>query len=202
MSIAPQADPHNIFLWDIGWQWWGQQTIEALRSSVTLPMAYPGGTQPIRADPQAVQVPPVVPGPKPDFTNTQPPPIIPVGDIHLPPGGMAEESIEGENQVALEDWLNAGVSIANAWGQQPVSNLWQGPAQYVGTPSAPAAAPVAATAAGALPKGMYYDKHGHLVHRRRRKRPCISQTDLNLAWQVSNLPTNANVKMFLAKCVK
>ncbi len=103
--------------------------------------------------------------------------------------------------MALEDWIDIARGVANTWGQQQVS--WGGPQQFVSAP--PVAAPAVVTpgvaTANGLPAGMYIDKHGHLVHRRKRRRPCITQTDLSLAWQVSNLPNNANVRMFLAKCV-
>ncbi len=96
------------------------------------------------------------------------------------------------------------MEIANNWGSQPV---WAAPAQFAGGVPSPVAGNGATTltaqAAGAsgLPKGMYMDAHGHLVHRRRRRRPCITQTDLGLAHQIAGLPNNANVRMFLAKCV-
>ncbi len=103
--------------------------------------------------------------------------------------------------MALEDWITPVSDIIGAWrgGQQPVYNA---PLQYGGgaVVSVPTEVPAPGGANG-RPAGMYIDKHGHLVHRRRRRRPCISQTDLNLAYQVAQLPNNANVRMFLAKCV-
>jgi len=102
--------------------------------------------------------------------------------------------------------------MAISWGGwdevlQTGINAWIGqaaPQQFVssGSVQTQAGTVAPAVAAAGRPAGMYVDKHGHLVHRRRRRRPCITQTDLSLAWQISNLPNNANVKMFLAKCVK
>jgi len=101
------------------------------------------------------------------------------------------------------DWgtvFGGVVDIANTYGQMTSGQLTSGfSSPTVALPSPVTAATPAATG---LPAGMYIDKHGHLVHRRRRRRPCITQTDLSLAWQISNLPNNANVKMFLAKCVR
>jgi len=171
------------------------------RSTTPIPVAVTpsGGTLPLLPDPAGVQVPTVVPRPKPTFNNTQPPPLIPIGDLQLPPGGVAGDDTEGENQVALSDWIQGGIDIANAWGQQ---QMFTAPQQLVAGAPPPDYSAVTAATGAKLPAGMYMDKHGHLVHRRRRRRPCITQTDLSLAWQISNLPNNANVKMFLAKCVK
>lgn len=100
--------------------------------------------------------------------------------------------------MALDDWVNAGIDIWRASQNQPV---WEAPAQFAGSSIPTVATPGTVTTANGKTAGMYIDKHGHLVHRRRRRRPCISQTDLNLAYQVAQLPNNANVRMFLAKCV-
>lgn len=171
------------------------------RAEAQVPVVLPpgGGTQPLVPDPAPVQVPSVVPGPRPTFTNTQPPPLIPIGANDLPSG---DDDLEEDEKVALSDWVSGAIDIANAWGQQPVSQVFSTPMQYASSTPAVGASVPAVAAANGLPAGMYYDKHGHLVHRRRRRRPCITQTDLSLAWQISNLPNNANVKMFLAKCVK
>jgi len=103
--------------------------------------------------------------------------------------------------MALEDWIQTARDVANVWGQSQVG--WGGPQTFVSSGSVQAQAPaaVAPVVATGRPAGMYIDSHGHLVHRRKRRRPCITQTDLGLAWQISNLPNNANVRMFLAKCV-
>ncbi len=170
-------------------------------SGATIPLVpdFVFGTGAPRPQSPRIQVPAVVPQSAPDFTNTSAPPLIPIGVPVVPTSGVFQSEPELEEEVALSDWIQGGIDIANAWGQQPV---WQAPAQFAGAsvPSTPAA--TAAGTANGLPAGMYMDKHGHLVHRRRRRRPCITQTDLSMAWQISNLPNNANVKMFLAKCVR
>ncbi len=104
--------------------------------------------------------------------------------------------------MALEDWAGALQTGLDIWrGRQDMSGpVYQFAGGGVG--STPSTTLTATQAVSALPAGMYYDKHGHLVHRRKRRRPCITQTDLGLAWQISNLPNNANVRMFLAKCVR
>ncbi len=168
------------------------------RAEAQIPVVLPpsGSTQPLVPDSAPVQIPTVVPGPGQDFNNTQPPPLVPIGTDVVPTSAVADE--EGET-VALDDWVQAGIDIYQA-SQAPAA-VWQAPAQFAGTSVPTTTVGTAATANG-LPAGMYMDKHGHLVHRRRRRRPCITQTDLSLAWQISNLPNNANVKMFLAKCVR
>jgi len=171
------------------------------RPDAPIPVAIPpsGGTLPLVPDPAGIQVPAVVPGPGPTFNNPIPPPLIPIGAGQLPPGRV---DLEEDEKVALDDWVNAAGSIADIWRgtQQQTAIL---PLQFAGGGvGATPGSTLTQTQATALPKGMYMDRHGHLVHRRRRRRPCITQTDLNLANQVANLPNNANVRMFLAKCVK
>ena len=166
----------------------------------SFPVGYaPPGAMPRGSNTTRAQVPAVVPQPTITSTNTQPPPLIPAGVPVIPTGGVFQSEPELENEVALSDWIQGGIDIANAWGQQPV---WQAPAQFAGPAQPAGPIPAGAVTSGATPGGMYYDKHGHLVHRRRRARPCITQTNLNLAYQVAQLPNNANVRMFLAKCVK
>ncbi len=170
------------------------------RSTTQIPVVIPasGGTQPLVPDTPPIQVPSVVPGPRPTFNNPIPPPLIPVGADVLPPGRV---DLKEDEKVALDDWLTPVSDIITAWrGNQ--QSVFQAPAQFAGTslPTTTAGTAAVATANG-LPKGMYVDVHGHLVHRRKRRRPCITQTDLGLAHQIAGLPNNANVRMFLAKCV-
>lgn len=176
--------------------------VRARWSVPQVPMGrHPGGTQPIVPDPAPVQIPTVVPRRQPDFTNTQPPPIIPIGIPPIRPGGVAQDDFEGEEKVALSDWIQGGLDVAETWIAGQAAGGWGAqPAQLVAPSAAPPMYSTTAVSNG-TPSGMYVDKHGHLVHRRRRRRPCISQTDLNLAYQVAQLPNNANVRMFLAKCV-
>ncbi len=103
--------------------------------------------------------------------------------------------------MALSDWIQGGLDVAEAWVGSQAAGGWGAPPINFAGASVPQVSAPAATVANGRPAGMYIDKHGHLVHRRRRRRPCISQTDLNLAYQVAQLPNNANVRMFLAKCV-
>ncbi len=97
--------------------------------------------------------------------------------------------------MALTDWLEAGVSIANAWGQQPVSQVfgYAGPAQTGPTPTILAPAP------GQMGDNGQWVPTGK---RRRRRRPCLTQTDINILYQIGNLPNNANVRTALARCIK
>ncbi len=168
---------------------WNTPDLGAIPS---FPVGYSGGTVTFRPDPPPIPLPAVVLDPQ------GPPPIIPVGTTNLPPGPLAGDP---EETVALDDWVNAGIDLWRA-SQQPT--VWQAPAQFAGA-SLPAGGTPGTTVNGAsasgLPKGMYMDVHGHLVHRRKRRRPCITQTDLGLAHQIAGLPNNANVRMFLAKCV-
>ncbi len=197
ITVAGEGWIGDLYDWFGGPQW---VQVYDRRSTPPVPVATTpgGGTLPILPDPQGVQVPAVVLGPEPPIIHQVPPVPGPGGLPDLPPGDLHREGVE---TVALEDWIQTARDVANVWGQSQVG--WSQPmAQQFAGASVPAAAPPAvAQAASGLPTGMYYDKHGHLVHRRRRRRPCITQTDLSLAWQVSNLPNNANVRMFLAKCV-
>ncbi len=197
ITVAGEGWIGDLYEWFGAPQW---VQVYDRRSEAPIPVAIPptGGTIPIRADQTGIQVPSVVPTLPQIPTIPQSPPIIPFGIPDLPPGTVDSET---EDEVALSDWIEAGREIANVWGQQQIG--WGGPQTFVssGSVQTQAAAVAPAVAATGLPAGMYYDKHGHLVHRRRRRRPCITQTDLSLAWQVSNLPNNANVRMFLAKCV-
>ncbi len=198
IQVAGEGWIGDLLDWFPGPQW---VQVYDRRSTTPIPVAVTpsGGTLPLLPDPAGVQVPSVVPGPGPTFNNTQPPPLVLTGDLQLPTGGVAE----GEDEVALEDWFQTAIDLGNTIGRLR-SPVYPAPAQYVGGTPLPSSTPGTdmAVGNGAMPKGMYVDSHGHLVHRRRRRRPCITQTDLSLAWQISNLPNNANVKMFLAKCVK
>jgi len=198
ITVAGEGWIGDLYEW-FGAPQWVQVYDRRSNASLPVPALPSGGTQPIRADTAPIQIPTVVPRRTPDFTNATPPPLIGVGLPDIPSGPLHEE---GTETMALEDWIQTARDVANVWGQQQVG--WGGAQTFVsaGSVQTQAATPPASVAATGLPKGMYVDSHGHLVHRRRRRRPCITQTDLSLAWQISNLPNNANVKMFLAKCVK
>jgi len=197
IQVAGEGWIGDLYDWFPAPQW---MQVYDRRARAPVPVVLPpsGGTLPLVPDSQGVQIPTVVLGQQPTILNAIPPPPGPGGIHDLPSGPLADEP---ETQVALSDWIQGGIDIANTWGGYTSAQVAQ---QFVspGSVNAPPATAVATpgTATG-LPTGMYYDKHGHLVHRRRRRRPCITQTDLSLAWQVSNLPNNANVRMFLAKCV-
>jgi len=198
IQVAGEGWIGDLYDWFPAPQW---MQVYDRRPQAPVPVVLPpgGGTLPIVPDLQGVQIPAVVLGQQPTIFNAIPPPPGPGGIHDLPTGPMADDP---ETNVALSDILQTGIDIANAWGQTQIG--WSGPPnQFVssGSVQSQAAAVSPAVAATGLPAGMYMDKHGHLVHRRRRRRPCITQTDLSLAWQVSNLPNNANVRMFLAKCV-
>jgi len=197
IQVAGEGWIGDLYDWFPAPQW---MQVYDRRSEAPVPVVLPpsGGTLPLIPDPQGMQVPAVVLGQQPTILNAIPPPPGPGGIHDLPSGPMANDP---ENEVALEDWLGAATTVLNQWGQQQAVWSSPAPASFAGASVPAAAPPAAAQAASGLPTGMYYDKHGHLVHRRRRRRPCITQTDLSLAWQVSNLPNNANVRMFLAKCV-
>ncbi len=206
-STTPQAEVTSLAIQVAGEGWIGDlldwfpapqwMQVYDRRATTPVPVVLPpsGGTLPLVPDPTGVQVPAVVLGQQPTILNAIPPPPGPGGIHDIPTGPMADDP---EEQVALEDWFEVAREAANVWGQTRIFNA---PSQFVSAPPVAASAPAVAQVASGLPTGMYYDKHGHLVHRRRRRRPCITQTDLSLAWQVSNLPNNANVRMFLAKCV-
>ncbi len=159
------------------------------------------GFPPIGVVTTRIPVPAVVPRPTITIVDTKPPPLVGAGLPELPTSGVLPPGQNGEETVALEDgWAGVFQTGLDIWrGNQQVSQ----PSYFAGggVGATPTSTLTATQATSALPTGMYYDKHGHLVHRRKRRRPCITQTDLSLAWQVSNLPNNANVRMFLAKCV-
>ncbi len=94
--------------------------------------------------------------------------------------------------MALQDWLQGGIDIANAWGQ---SQVFSGPQQYTTatTPTILAPAPGQMGDNGTWVPG---------AKRRRRRRPCLTQTDINILHQIGNLPNNANVRTALARCIK
>ncbi len=194
IQVAGEGWIGDLYDWFPAPQW---MQVYDRRARAPVPVVLPpsGGTLPLVPDPQGVQIPAVVLGQQPTILNAIPPPPGP-GGIHDVPSGQVDE--ENDMAISWGGWDEVLQTGINTWLGQTSS-----PTQFVSSvPAQQQAGAVApAVAATGLPAGMYYDKHGHLVHRRRRRRPCITQTDLSLAWQVSNLPNNANVRMFLAKCV-
>ncbi len=104
--------------------------------------------------------------------------------------------VKGDDEVALSDWIQGGIDIANAWGQQPVSQVFS----YGG----PATVPTVATP----PMGTgdpYYNGAGQralMCKRRKRQRNILTQANIGIMWQISNLPNNANVRIALAKAIR
>jgi len=54
---------------------------------------------------------------------------------------------------------------------------------------------------GGVPPGMYIDKHGHLCHRRRRRRRLLTESDFNDLMRIATLPNKQNVAVALAKAI-
>ncbi len=52
-----------------------------------------------------------------------------------------------------------------------------------------------------VPRGMYIDSHGHLVHRRRRRRRLLTESDFNDLMRIATLPNKQNVSVALAKAI-
>ncbi len=55
--------------------------------------------------------------------------------------------------------------------------------------------------AGGIPPGMYIDSHGHLCHRRRRRRRMLTESDFNDLMRIATLPNKQNVTVALAKAI-
>jgi len=98
--------------------------------------------------------------------------------------------------VALMDWVQGGIDIANAWGQQPASQVFSyAPVQTTpmgtGDPYYNGGGPMSSTA-GTWGK----------CKRRRRQRNILTQANIGIMWQISSLPNNANVRIALAKAIR
>ncbi len=98
--------------------------------------------------------------------------------------------------MALTDWLEAGVSIANAWGQQPVSQVFG----YGGSPAAQTPTILAPAPGQMGDNGTWLP--GGKCKRRRRQRNILTQANIGIMWQISSLPNNANVRIALAKAIR
>ncbi len=171
------------------------------RSTPQIPVGLPpgGGTQPIRPDLPPAGVPAVVPQPTITSTNTQPPPLIPIGVYELPTSGALPSRSDPEETMALEDWVDTVRAVATAWGGQTSDNFrWGGPAPY----GAPASTPTILQPA----PGQMGD-NGHWVpgggcKRRKRQRNILTQANIGIMWQISSLPNNANVRIALARAIR
>ncbi len=100
--------------------------------------------------------------------------------------------------MALEDWIDIGrgvIDLANDWGQQPV---WSSTGTQL-APAYPSTVPVGAPVGTGDP---YYNGQGRLCKRRRRQRNILTQANIGIMWQISNLPNNANVRIALAKAIR
>jgi len=201
-SVLPIQVPGEGWIDDLyGWfgapQWVQVYDRRSKAPVVTqVPVGQPtGGTLPLIPDPAGVQVPAVVLGSQPPPIFTQTPPLIPNGLPDLPPGSMGNGE-NGDTEMALQDWLSGAVDIANVWGGYTSSQLAN---QFkAGLPAAAQTPTILAPAVGQM------GDNGHWVpaRRRRRRRPCLTQTDINILHQIGNLPNNANVRTALARCIK
>jgi len=160
--------------------------------TLKLPMgAVPSHTQPIRPQPTAAQVPAV--GPKPTFTNTTPPPLIPVGLPQLPTGQVGGGST-GESEMAI-DWGSIASTVVSGFFDPSA-----GP-QPAGLPSVPYSGLAGPVGAG---DPSYNGKAWASAQckKRRRRRPILTQTDIGILFQISTLPNNANVRTALARSIR
>lgn len=98
--------------------------------------------------------------------------------------------------MALEDWFQTGVDLANVWGRTRVSDIVQGPSQYVSSQPT-----ILAPAPGQMGDNGTWVPGGR-CKRRRRQRNILTQANIGIMWQISSLPNNANVRIALAKAIR
>lgn len=93
--------------------------------------------------------------------------------------------------MALEDWITPVSDIVTAWRgtQTPVYNA---PLQYGGGVTLPSGQIV----------GGPTSANGMVCKRRKRQRNILTQANIGIMWQISNLPNNANVRIALAKAIR
>jgi len=197
IQVAGEGWISDLYDWFGAPQWVQVYDRRSEQPVVTqVPVGQPsGGTLPIIADEEGVQVPTVVLGSQPPPIFTQPPPLIPNGLPDLPSGPMGNGE-NGDTEVALQDWLSGAVDIANVWGGYTSAQL---ASQFkAGIPASAQTPSILAPAVGQM------GDNGRWVpsKRRRRRRPCLTQTDINILHQIGNLPNNANVRTALARCIK
>jgi len=126
------------------------------------------------------------------------------------PPGVQDPVFEPEegSEVSFHDdgWFQTGLEVF-----ENVVDIWQGytqppPTMISQLTPGPGATPVqapnyAAVTNTGVPPGMYVDKHGHLCHRRRRRRRLLTESDFNDLMRIATLPNKQNVAVALAKAI-
>ncbi len=118
--------------------------------------------------------------------------------------GTVQENAEGELSMwegwsDVADWAGG---VIGDWINPATTPIWN-----YGSPAAPAPAVVPPAYGGPVvtpagtPSGMYVDRHGHLVHRRRRRRRLLTESDFNDLMRIATLPNKQNVTVALAKAI-
>lgn len=94
--------------------------------------------------------------------------------------------------MALEDWVTPVSDIITAWrGNQ--SSVYNAPLQYGG-------GTITSPAPGQMGDNGTWVPAG--CKRRKRQRNILTQANIGIMWQISNLPNNANVRIALAKAIR
>ncbi len=98
--------------------------------------------------------------------------------------------------MALPDWAQNAIDIANIWGQT------QSPVFGYGGPGPVAAPPVQTFPQGVSLGNDLTQVRGFGCKRRKRQRNILTQANIGIMWQISSLPNNANVRIALARAIR
>ncbi len=195
IQVAGEGWIDDLYDWFGAPQW---VQVYDRRSTPQIPVGLPpgGGTQPLLPNGPPAQLPAVVPRYQPTFNIPVLPPAILNGVPDVPSGSVGGEDSNEEETVALADWIQGGIDIANTWGGYTSAQAVQAASSYGSTMPPPVTLP-----SGQILNGpMSYA--GGACKRRKRQRNILTQANIGIMWQISSLPNNANVRIALARAIR